>query len=80
MYVALASEDGLALEHLAKDAACTPHVDGRCVLTELQEQFWWSVPSRYHQCCVLALGFTIAPASLWYGLVVMARQTEIRYL
>jgi hypothetical protein len=78
--VALAGEDGLALEHLAKDAACAPHVDGWSVLPQLQEELWWPVPSGNDQCSVLALGFAIAPASLRHRFVVVARETKICYL
>jgi hypothetical protein len=80
VYVALACKNGLALEHLAKDAAGTPHVDGRRVLSQLQKQLWRPVPSSHNQSCVLALGFAVAPASLWYSFVVVSRETEIGYL
>jgi hypothetical protein len=80
VYVALSRKNGLALEHLAEDAACTPQVDSWRVLTELQEQLRRPVPSRHYQGGVLADSFTIAPASLWYCFLVVSRQTEIGYL
>ena len=80
MDVTLACQDGLALEHLAKDAACTPHVDSRRVLPELQKKLWGPIPSSYDQCSVLALGFAVAPASLWYRFVVVSRKTKVCYL
>lgn len=49
MNVALASQDRLALEHLAKDAACTPHVDGWRVLSKLEEQLRRPVPPSDNQ-------------------------------
>jgi hypothetical protein len=75
--VALACQDRLALEHLTKDAASTPHVDGRCVPPQLKKQLRRSVPPSHDQTGVLSACFTVALAALWYRLVVVARKTKI---
>jgi hypothetical protein len=78
--VALACEDGLALEHLTEDAAGAPHVYRRCVSPQLEEQLRWPVPSSHNQACVLPACFAVAPASLGHRLVVVSRETEISNL
>jgi hypothetical protein len=75
--VALAGKDGLAFEHLTKDATGAPHVDGRCVLPQLKKQFRGSVPPSHNKTSVISARFTIALASQWYGFVVVARETKI---
>lgn len=80
MQVALASEDGFALEHLAKNAASSPHVNGRCVPSELQQELWRPVPPGYDQRCVLSPSLAVALSSLWYRFIVVSRKTEICYL
>jgi hypothetical protein len=75
--VALAGEDGLALEHFTKDTTGAPHVDGRCVLSQLEKQLRWSVPPRHNKTGVIPSCFTVALASLWYGFVVVSRETKV---
>lgn len=75
--VARACKYGLALEHLAEDAACAPHVDGRSVSPELKQQLWWAVPPSHYQGRVFPSRFSVALASLRHRLVVVSRKTEI---
>jgi hypothetical protein len=78
--VALTCKNGLALEHLTKDAASAPHIYRRCVPSQLEEQLWRPVPPSHDETGVLPACFAIAPASLRYGFVVVSRKTEIRNL
>lgn len=80
MDIALACENGLALEHFSKDTASAPHVDGRGIPSELEEQLWWPVPSRYHEARVLALGVAVASPPLRHGLIVVSGEAKVGYL
>jgi hypothetical protein len=46
MNIALACKNRLALKHLTKDTARAPHIDGRRVFSQLEEQLWWPIPTR----------------------------------
>jgi hypothetical protein len=80
MYITLTCENGLALEHLAEDAACAPHVDGWCISPELEEQLRRSIPSGHDQAGVFPACLAVALASLWDWFVVVPCETEISYL
>lgn len=77
MEVALSREDGLALEHFAKDAASAPHVDGRRVSSKLKKQLRRAIPPSYHQRSVISSSFAIAPAALRHRLVVVPSQSKV---
>lgn len=80
MQVTLASQNRLALEHLSKDAACTPQVYCRRVFSELKKQLRRPVPSSYDQGRVFSPRLAVAPASLGHRFVVVSCKTKIRYL
>lgn len=70
-------KDRLALEHLTKDAADSPHVYGSGVATQLQQKLGRSVPSSDHQSSIVSLCFTATLASLRSWVVVWPGQPKI---
>lgn len=75
--VALASKDGLALEHLAEHATSAPHVDCGGVSPQLKEKLWRSVPSCDDQRCVVSPCFAIASSSYRHWLIIVSCKAEI---
>lgn len=67
----------MALEHLGKNAACAPHINGWSVLAKLKQELWRAVPASDDQSGVVTHGNSISLTGLGSGTVVMSCQTKI---
>lgn len=55
----------------------TPHVNGSRVPSKLQQQLWWSVPSRHDQGRIVSSSFTTAPTRPRWWLVVRSGESKV---
>lgn len=77
MGVALAGNNGLSDKHFAKYTANTPHINGRCILPQLEQQLGRSVPSRDDQARIISASVTHRSPGPWRRAVVVSGQTEV---
>jgi hypothetical protein len=65
------------LEHLTKDTADTPHVNGRGIASELQKEFRRTVPSGDDQSSVITCSFTSTLTWLRWLVIIRSGEAEI---
>lgn len=67
----------MAIERIPANIPSAPHVDCRCISSELEKKLRRTVPSGYDKGGVIAHGISIASAGLRYRAIVVTSQTKV---
>jgi hypothetical protein len=75
--VGMSFQDRFEFKHLSKDTSHTPHVNGRRVSFEGEQQLRRAIPPSDHETGILS--YSLAIPSSWHGrrTIVMPSQTKI---